>query len=646
MSCWKAITVISLSLQAAYAGWVPKPGPGGGTVNRLVANGDELCAGTNRGIYCTPADKEEWRQSYLPDQSVWGLAKTRSGWVAVAQAADSLDAVPRAFLVSVDAGAHWSKREIGDGGAGMLQASGDSVSYSADGIHLSIDGGLTWKSLAVPYEGSIVGSTVSSGAVLCGISDAGIFAMRNGDTAWSLIGEGLALEGFSGGKAYARGHDVLGGARYFRVGPAGMDSTEPVQGHLIFGTDSLMMVADASDLLFTGRLPYWSKAKDPWGDAFSPGVGDQWIQGAGFLRARSGEIYRVEARNTLLLIQPFGMGLQQAPVRLEWNAGILFAQTPGGIYRQESGGAWKPIYRQPWNIGCSFLEPGTGYAVASQPWFDSLRFSFDEGLSWSGSLGGPTGWVHSMVKAGATYAVLSEAVATSMHTLFTSTDLGGPWTSRPVKGPPCSDYLKSSGSALLIACDSALWRSTDYGAHWDPILPSSYNGHLLTVEGGRVLYWNMGQGTQSEETLFESEDSGASWNPLPIPWPKDSWLIDLAISGTDAFALVWELQGRALTRVYPLAGTGAAWRDLPAQAIPEHGYSLSAHEGKLWVGLEENGIYELDGPTLPISPRGSRRSGIEKGMVTRLLPDRDALGRSAPPSRSRRELVLFPERPK
>jgi photosystem II stability/assembly factor-like uncharacterized protein len=183
------------------------------------------------------------------------------------------------------------------------------------------------------------------------------------------------------------------------------------------------------------------------------------------------------------------------------------------------------------------IKSGLWIAAASS----GLYTSADSGKTWHGGpILGETGFV-------SVQSLETNVVAAAVNAVIVSKDNGATWSKAalPHYVQAIFGATIAPGSIWLATREGAL-RSTDGGATWEHMLGGLPSRNLAAIEydsyGHRLL------ATASRGELFESRDSGDSWQKLDSPWmirnvaPSKGKLF--AITAFDGLILKDEAQGR------------------------------------------------------------------------------------------------------
>ncbi len=144
------------------------------------------------------------------------------------------------------------------------------------------------------------------------------------------------------------------------------------------------------------------------------------------------------------------------------------------------------------------LYAGIGYS--DEDGFGGVFRSIDHGVTWQKNLEGREVWSLS-IERGRLF------VGTAQHGVFRSSD-GVDWT-QFLDGT--SVYaIHASGNSVIVATDSAVFRSDDGGDHWKPNALSAHGTVYCFCSVGSVLYAGGDYG------LFQSTDDGESWSAAAL----------------------------------------------------------------------------------------------------------------------------------
>lgn|GEM_PF-1952808 len=180
------------SLTIGSAGWFQTNGPNGGIINTMVVSGNNLHAGTNRGVFLSTNSGTSWTalNTGLPITSVRALAVSTGNLFA---------GTDLGVFRSTNNGQSWN--EINTGLSNTLVRSlilsGTNLFAGTAGgsIFLSTNNGASWTPANTGLTNMTVRALVASGNnLLAGTWDRGIFLSTNNGTSWTRVVTGLTSQ--------------------------------------------------------------------------------------------------------------------------------------------------------------------------------------------------------------------------------------------------------------------------------------------------------------------------------------------------------------------------------------------------------------------------------------------------------------------
>jgi hypothetical protein len=169
-------------------------------------------------------------------------------------------------------------------------------------------------------------------------------------------------------------------------------------------------------------------------------------------------------------------------------------------------------------------------------------------------------------------------------TLWRSSD-GVNWERAPVPGPAGSSAVKgiaAIGASNLVAVGiagderrgtSAVWRSTDGGASWQPVSsPAFAGGRMLAATAGSAGFVSVGENVDQTAAAAWTSADGTTWTAAPAQPSLDNFgqqMVMTAVAatagGSGFVAAGWRSDaGNGSAVVWRSAG-GAAWTRLPQE---------------------------------------------------------------------------------
>lgn len=171
-------------------------------------------------------------------------------------------------------------------------------------------------------------------------------------------------------------------------------------------------------------------------------------------------------------------------------------------------------------------------------------------------------------------AIGSDIVVATPETVWTvdlwrSTDLGRSWrATAPLPCPPtyAPNELESAAGAMWWSClggawtgsvPKALYRSADAGAHWMRAGPLEVRGGALTLAGTGSILWRYGA------SLFRSTDGGRRWVPV-LRDVVDGQLAEIATfaAGAERAWMFWTPLGASRQSALKTRDGGSNWQPI------------------------------------------------------------------------------------
>lgn len=277
------------------------------------------------------------------------------------------------------------------------------------------------------------------------------------------------------------------------------------------------------------------------------------------------------------------------------NPALAVASLRNRLVRSRDGGeSWHTI-PLPWveyNEIVSFLWLADGLLGAGTSQ-GRIYYSLDDGQTWvEGGAGLPPGGVLalSMVGNGATATDPHQLLAGTWTGVYGSRDGGQTWANlAPSLGTPNGQALLAIDGGLLLGTRSGLFRWQPGARQWTPMssqFPSGVSSLAADPVDNHVLY----AGT-SNSALYRSQDAGANWEPMPA---LVSGIPALAVDPKDRnhiyLLAAWE-------RVYESRDGGQSWEarwDGLGKVLETISLVVDPLEHTTYVGTE-TGLFRSDG---------------------------------------------------
>ncbi|MBX2999849.1 MAG: hypothetical protein KF893_15115 [Caldilineaceae bacterium] len=449
------------------------------------------------------------------------------------------------------------------------------------GIFRSEDGGQSWRrSGAGMADPSVVelAATVGDSPILFASTESGrLYRSTDGGLHWQEV-EGWAGLGVATVLAlsphYAQDHTIFAATV---DGPFRSQDDGATWESATFGLVDVEVLTMAIDPRFAENETLWL------GTA-----------GGGLYRSRNGGRSWRDAGSGLpdtamqaLLALPHGNGTNL----------YLGTESDGLFHSHDGGGSWYSLLPEIGVNALAALPDGSRLIAATD---DGILFSEDSGLSWQPAEDGD-----SIVLALAVNAYGQILAATWQEGISLSTDGGQRWQqlgggSLAVHAPPLA-VLTPAGEIFAADIDGGWSYSTDEGTSWQPVdvaidapisvlnVGGSDADFVLMAGSGHTLLRRRANhdwesldlplaiaqlaispaGTlyiaSEDGALHRSNDDGASWQFLSIPWGRGRVLGIHASEGTDHFLYALSAQGRDgkfSVDVWRSDDNGDGWLDL------------------------------------------------------------------------------------
>jgi len=610
----RLLSVLALSGTAIlhtqlFAQWAQTAGPGGGSVQCLLATGPTVYAGTSYdGVYRSTDGGSTW----IP---------ARAGFVnldieAIATNGPSLFAATNSGVhVSIDGGQYWNLLSTSPQGALCLTQSGSYLlaGTSGNGVYVSRDSGANWVQTLTLYTVPCIIS--GGGRVYAGTLGSGVYSSKdNGLTwnsssagltggalsVWQFVFQGGSLFAATGGGVYQSTDD---GGSWTQAGTGLPGATEDLAGNgsvLVAGTSSQGVYVS------TDNGVSWSPANN--------GLPDLHVKALAW------------NANRLLV------GLGSAGVYTSTNNGVTWAYSCNGIpdgpamalavsgttliaggfrtgvfISNDDGGTWSGS-----NLGLT--DPTvTALLVSGQSVFagtqNGVSRSTNGGVSWTAANAGIAGTnVDALASTpGRVFAAVGTGTGGGV---WRSTDNGATWTQvNNGLGSPVQAYcLIAKGSKLFVGTSIGAFVSTDNGDTWNTAstgLGGAPSVSALAADSGGAIFAGVGK------DVFKSTNDGAGWSNIGAGI-SGYGTYTFAIAGVNVFAA---FMGGG---IYCLTGGGPTWHqensalgDLYVYALAIRGTTLFA--GTAAFGVWRRSLYDMIVPAIPLARTASN---VTSGTLT------------------------------
>jgi hypothetical protein len=548
----------------ATAQWVPMTPLYSADVLALAANGANIFAGMDNGVFLSTDGVASWKASGLAGSTVRALFVTAGNVFA---GTDS------GIFLSTDNGSSWNFIGLGTSSVGAFCAIGARVfaGTRGRGIFVSSNGGGTWNPTAVSGC-SVPSLAVSGNDVFATVPYGGVFVTSDSGTTWTPVSNGLTTTNVApilvnGSDLYVGSdlgvfHSSNDGALWKATDPAwnegSVASLAIKDGNLVAGTsgNGILYSTDGgaswnsssptnANVLFLATLDSAVFAGTVSGGVFrSTDDGETWAatgltnSAAQCLAASGGNLFEGTDGGGVFRSSDDGetwtavnSGLTCPLIYcLAANDSTIYAGTygnQGGVFRSTNSG-------KSWSITGLRRHPVSGIAmtlttlIAGGP--DGLYISTNEGTFWNRVLDSgvePVAVVDTNIFAG------------SANTVFVSTNNGLTWTQPWLSGYDMSvDAIAFVGvvnvfvGAPVSSTDMGLWYSSDNGTSWSKRM--SGNGVYALAVNNNDLY------AAEFDGIYVTGNLGRTWTDvstgLVILAGYEEPVISLAVSNGYLFA--------------------------------------------------------------------------------------------------------------
>ncbi len=284
------------------------------------------------------------------------------------------------------------------------------------------------------------------------------------------------------------------------------------------------------------------------------------------------------------------------------NPAVLYASTPvGKLWRSDDEGAhWQGLTGLNTNTSVNLVavDPSNTMTVYQAPKNKGLFKSTDGGNSWTAAIPPATYGGTDIVDFCFSPADSSRAFAVDSHgALYRSPEAGGAFTGLFIRGQLSTIVTSPQRPGLMYAVGqisrpgrSLLFKSTDWGGSWYPIVPALFAAKSLVLDPNNAdrMYVLHSKG------LARSTDGGKSWKHLGEG--LDYYLTDLAVDYADG-RLLYCLGGAGIYRsqdageTWQLVMRDVGWNWLTVQVDPHHpGYVYAFRYGGAGLRSTDSGL--------------------------------------------------------
>jgi photosystem II stability/assembly factor-like uncharacterized protein len=249
--------------------------------------------------------------------------------------------------------------------------------------------------------------------------------------------------------------------------------------------------------------------------------------------------------------------------------GVLFLGTPNGIYVSSNGGSqWNRFTNAPpGNVGRLLYSPdSTLYALS-----DNVYYSRDNGLTWA-SAGLNLDAKRCIAKA----ADGSLLVGVQDNGIFRSTNNGLSWKYVGLANTIVFSLAATKSGIVYAGSSDGLFLSTDYGASWTRIVPSTFYtpAYPIAIDPqGNVFVVALG--------VFRSSDGGQQWQKV----------LDLGASSF-AFDSLGNSYLGAFNGIYKSTDRGVTWNESDTGVVKTEVTGLVCNKkNQIFASVYQEGVY-------------------------------------------------------
>jgi photosystem II stability/assembly factor-like uncharacterized protein len=519
------LSVVAVSLvgsTTALTQWNHTSGSEGGYAAALLGSSHFMLLGCeNGGVYRSTDAGNTWFYAFT------GLSGRGPGGYAFAELGTSVFvATGTGIAVSFDQGATWSAADNGLAWGSVITgfavgSSGKIFASGSEGVYRSNDSGATWVKSATGLTDSLMSSVLVNGPyIFAGTHESGIFRSTDDGVTWAEASNGLAsgngkritaLTSISGRVVAA----TRGGAYY---------STDNGNTWVVassgLSTQTVSTVATYDTVLVAGTYGF--------GAYRSTDKGVNWVSSS--TGWPSGNVRTFCKHNGALFGGNYGFNtvFKSTDAGVTWssigtgitsrlNYGLastgsrIFCANAYGIeYTSDNGSTW---VSPPFLFGrvyySVYAKGNTVYAGSS---YLGPFISTDNGATWDTANGGG-----SDATPHATLALVADSqyvFAGTYNGVYRTTDNGASWT--PINTGLVDTIVYTLCSAkghLYAGTGTGIFMSTNHGSSWTKLTGSAPTYIIESIVGIDSVILAATR-YASVPSTFRSTDYGASWNPV------------------------------------------------------------------------------------------------------------------------------------
>jgi photosystem II stability/assembly factor-like uncharacterized protein len=587
------ITILFCILCFSFTGnaqisWNPTNGPYGGSITKLVNNGNEIFAGSTDGIYVTDDNASSWTKNNMINMNVIDLERTDEGKIYAA--------CMGAMYYSDDDGSSWTTINGNVGSANFKACRLNSqwdifsivhFSHQWNKLHYSTNNGAYWRMINTPIQLiQVINVNTANDHLFIGTFQDGIYrSTDNGNTIEKVGLDTLSLRCIS-----------FDDNNYVYAGTNGQGvylSTDNGNSWSYFGMDGYNIYSfykDSNGDFYAGTYFYGVFRSTDGGaswNEFNNGLEYETItdfmeKGSDlYLSCNGGGAFRLNKNNNTW--ENCSKGIKNIDVSIirYSDDGTLYVGSNGsGFFYSTNGGlSWVSSGRIGINDISNMIVASSG-AVLVGTWGHGIYKTTDKGATWSNSF-----QLEGYARIGAFSMDVDGNIYTSVsnYGVIISTDEGESWENIGLSdlasiNAVCIGY---EGTIFAATYSNGLFRSINGGIDWDEMATAAETGlELLYIGGETVLSGGYGG------ILERTTNNGESWIQL-LNTIND--VTDMMMDDNSNIYLTTRGSG-----VYTSANGGMDWNMINTGLSDLSVYSITANEtGALFIGTND-GVYSTD----------------------------------------------------
>ncbi len=570
------------------AQWVQTNGYFGGNINVLKVSGNNLFAGTDKGVYLSVDNGNSWTQvnNGLTNTNIYSMVVNGEN-VFVGTGGSGV-------FLSSDNGSSWTAVNNGmtNSDVRSLYFNGTNLFAGTenDGVFISSDNGQTWNSIINGLTNSPFRAFIAfNGAIYAGSNGGGVFKTINNGGSWVQVNTGFIYQNAVNISAFA----ILGGKIYAGTEEGLYSSTSGSSWTLLTTSFTVKSLEVSGTNLYVGTKPgdpvncvqsgytydpppgyptgnYGVLVSSDYANSWTPinnGLSYNQVNAITFLGSLiftgtlGTGVYVSNNNGSTWISKNKGIGNARV-VSLVNDNGILYAGTDGsGVHKStDGGGTWVEINKGIPDYRITALVI-SGSILFAGTFKTGLFKSSDGGATWSSCpiIPSPTNvgsWCEYPVfiyalnasSTGRVYVSFEKpgqgSISTAVAALYSTSTGGDAWSlsgnfrprsihtsgSYVFAGGPNSVTINGVGQNYDMAISSNSGFSWSY-SNFDQESTTIYGNPVISLETiGTNLFAGTGFGVRT------SSNNGVLWNPQSFSLPYPYRINALAKSATSVFA--------------------------------------------------------------------------------------------------------------